>query len=59
MSASSSRSVDRPAIPPRERLIANFNVDGLAVWGRTNDVEFIGHGKNSLTALAAAVEPSF
>jgi hypothetical protein len=37
---------------PKAQLIANFNVDGLNVWGRTHDVEFIGHGKNSLTALA-------
>ncbi len=40
---------------PRQHLIANFNVDGLNVWGMTNDIEFIGHGKNSLTALAEAV----
>ena len=40
---------------PREQLVANFNVDGLNVWGRTEDVEFIGHGKNSLTAVADAV----
>ena len=43
--------------PPvdRKRLVANFNVDGLNVWGRTHDLEFIGYGKNSLTALAAEV----
>jgi hypothetical protein len=40
---------------PRELLVANFNVDGLNVWGRTEDLEFIGYGKNSLTAVAAAV----
>ncbi|MDO8349459.1 MAG: M28 family peptidase, partial [Planctomycetota bacterium] len=39
----------------KQQIVANFNVDGLNVWGRTHDVEFIGHGKNSLTALAAAV----
>jgi len=40
---------------PQKQLVANFNVDGLNVWGRSHDVEFIGHGKNSLTALADAV----
>lgn len=40
---------------PAAALVANFNVDGLNVWGRTHDIEFIGHGKNSLTALAEAV----
>ncbi|MBL9078462.1 MAG: M28 family peptidase [Planctomycetes bacterium] len=40
---------------PVARIAANFNVDGLNVWGRTTDLEFIGYGKNSLTALAEAV----
>lgn len=40
---------------PKDKLVANFNVDGLNVWGKTHDIEFIGYGKNSLTALAAAV----
>lgn len=41
--------------PPvaRERMVANFNVDGLNIWGPTRDVEFIGHGKSSLTELAS------
>ncbi len=43
-----------PPVPKRD-LVANFNVDGLNVWGRTEDIEFIGHGKNSLTAVADAV----
>ena len=43
-----------PTVPKRQ-LIANFNVDGLNIWGRTNDLEFIGYGKNSLTALAEQV----
>lgn len=38
----------------KKQLVANFNVDGLNIWGATHDVEFIGHGKNSLTALAEA-----
>jgi Zn-dependent M28 family amino/carboxypeptidase len=40
---------------PKKQLVANFNVDGLNVWGLTHDIEFIGHGKNSLTALAEEV----
>lgn len=40
---------------PAGSLVANFNVDGLNVWGLTRDLEFIGHGKNSLTALAERV----
>lgn len=39
----------------RKRAIANYNVDGLNIWGRTTDLEFIGYGKNSLTALADEV----
>lgn len=40
---------------PAAAMVANFNVDGLNIWGKTHDIEFIGHGKNSLTALAEAV----
>ncbi|MBK8095959.1 MAG: M20/M25/M40 family metallo-hydrolase [Planctomycetes bacterium] len=40
---------------PRDRLVANYNIDGLNIWGPTRDVEFIGHGKNSLTDLAQKV----
>ena len=39
----------------RKQVIANYNVDGLAIWGRTRDIEFIGHGKNTLTETAEAV----
>lgn len=45
---------ENPTVP-RDHLVADFNVDGLNIWGKTNDVEFIGHGKNSLTALAEDV----
>ncbi len=43
--------------PPvaKKHLVANFNVDGLNVWGKTHDIEFIGYGKNSLTGLAAKI----
>ena len=39
----------------RKDAIANFNVDGLGIWGETRDVEFVGYGKNSLTQLAERV----
>ncbi len=42
----------------KDKMVANFNVDGLNVWGKTHDIEFIGHGKNSLTALAEFVAKS-
>ena len=33
---------------PLERTIANFNMDGINVWGRTRDVEIIGVGQSTL-----------
>jgi Zn-dependent M28 family amino/carboxypeptidase len=45
---------ENPTVPAPS-LVANVNVDGLNIWGRTHDVEFIGHGKNSLTALADTI----
>ncbi len=40
---------------PKRRVIANYNIDGLCIWGRTEDLEFIGYGKSSLSDLAATV----
>ncbi len=40
---------------PRRKLVANFNIDGVNIWGRTTDIAMIGHGKNSLTTLADQV----
>jgi hypothetical protein len=40
---------------PADRMVANYNVDGLNVWGATRDLEFIGYGKNSLSALAERI----
>ncbi len=40
---------------PRRQIVADFNVDGLNIWGATEDLEMIGYGKNSLTAVAEAV----
>ncbi|MFO1077044.1 MAG: M28 family peptidase [Planctomycetota bacterium] len=45
---------DHPTVPIAQ-IVANFNVDGLNVWGACDDVEFIGYGKSSLTALAVEV----
>jgi hypothetical protein len=43
-----------PTVPAR-KLIANFNIDAINIWGPTEDIAMIGHGKNSLTELAARV----
>ena len=43
---------------PIEDLVANLNIDGLNIWGATRDIEMIGYGKSSLTALAQAVAAS-
>jgi Zn-dependent M28 family amino/carboxypeptidase len=45
---------ENPTVPSKQ-IVANFNIDGLNIWGMTNDIEFIGYGKNSLSALAEAV----
>lgn len=40
---------------PVEKIAANFNIDGINIWGATNDLEMIGYGKNSLSDVAEAV----
>ena len=40
---------------PKKQLVANFNIDGINIWGETRDIGMIGHGKNSLTELAQLV----
>jgi Zn-dependent M28 family amino/carboxypeptidase len=40
---------------PVAKIVANLNIDGLNIWGATRDIEMIGYGKSSLTALAQAV----
>ena len=40
---------------PKERIVANLNIDGINIWGRTTDLAMIGYGKNSLTAVAERV----
>ncbi|MEM7199075.1 MAG: M28 family peptidase [Planctomycetota bacterium] len=43
-----------PTIPARQ-IVANYNVDGINIWGPTSDIAMIGHGKNTLTDLATRV----
>lgn len=43
-----------PTIPV-PRLVADFNIDGINIWGRTRDISMVGYGKNTLTDLTAAV----
>ncbi len=33
---------------PRERTLANINMDGLNLWGRTRDVVIVGYGNSTL-----------
>ena len=40
---------------PIKRIVADFNIDGINIWGPTKSLEMIGYGKNSLTALAETV----
>lgn len=43
-----------PTVDPKQ-LVANVNVDCLNVWGETKDIEFVGYGKNSLSAVAQQI----
>ncbi|MSR74217.1 MAG: M20/M25/M40 family metallo-hydrolase [Planctomycetes bacterium] len=43
-----------PPVPVKS-IVANYNIDGINIWGRTKDLAMVGYGKNSLTALAAEV----
>lgn len=43
-----------PTLPARD-LIANINVDGINIWGRTSDIVFLGADHSSLGADVAAV----
>jgi Zn-dependent M28 family amino/carboxypeptidase len=42
-------------IVPAGKLAANINIDGINIWGRTRDVEFVGLGKSSLDAIVIEV----
>ncbi len=50
-----SRHFSRSPTVPAAQIVANFNIDGINIWGPTHDIGMIGHGKNSLTALADEV----
>ena len=39
--------VENPIVPLRHTL-ANFNIDGINVWGRTADCVIVGHGHSTL-----------
>lgn len=43
-----------PTIPVKQ-IVANYNIDAINIWGETSDIAMVGHGKNTLTELAAAV----
>ena len=43
-----------PPVPVKS-IVANYNIDGINIWGATKDLAMVGYGKNSLTALAAEV----
>ena len=35
---------------PNASIVGNVNIDGVNIWGRTKDVQLVGHGKSDLTA---------
>ena len=39
---------------PVDKIVANYNIVGVNIWGATEDIEMIGYGKNTLTAVAEA-----
>jgi Zn-dependent M28 family amino/carboxypeptidase len=39
---------------PLERTVANINVDGINLWGRTEDLVVIGYGNSALDDVLAA-----
>lgn len=40
---------------PVKTIAANYNIDGINIWGATKDLAMVGYGKNTLTALATEV----
>lgn len=45
---------ENPTVP-RRKMVANYNIDGINIWGPTSDLGMVGHGKNTLTQLAGEV----
>jgi Zn-dependent M28 family amino/carboxypeptidase len=37
------------------RIAANINIDGINIWGRTRDVEYVGLGKSTLDEIVTAL----
>jgi Zn-dependent M28 family amino/carboxypeptidase len=44
---------EHPTVPPG-KMTANINYDGANIWGKNNDVTFIGYGKSSLDGVVDA-----
>ncbi len=42
----------------KKQIVANFNIDGVNIWGETKDLQMVGYGKSSLTDLCAIVAKS-
>jgi Zn-dependent M28 family amino/carboxypeptidase len=40
---------------PRKKIVANYNLDSINIWGATKDIAMVGYGKNSLTGVADKV----
>jgi Zn-dependent M28 family amino/carboxypeptidase len=43
-----------PPVPPKQ-IAANFNIDGINIWGRTRDIEYVGLGKSTLDDVVMKV----
>jgi len=43
---------------PKSHIVADYNIDGVDIWGPTADLEFVGFGKSDLTELAQQVAKS-
>ena len=40
---------------PRRKMVANYNIDGINIWGATRDIGLVGYGKNTLSDLVSGV----
>jgi len=49
--------VENPVVPLRNTL-ANFNIDGINVWGRTADCVIVGHGHSTLDDVLTEIAAS-
>jgi Zn-dependent M28 family amino/carboxypeptidase len=53
-----ARYYARRPLYPLHRTLANINVDGVNMWGRTRDVTMVGLGRSSLDETMGAVAAS-